>query len=603
MRCWHIPDDPESRAACKRFGWFLEDGVKKRSDVWRISIPYNPKLIEAVKTLKGAKWISAERYWEVEAKAENAILLNDKGLIAYVKADDKHDIKTIIDQRKEVNSRPEPSYVEAHKVAMTHRTAPEDVEHQIDNNNTCITFEGGWFKIVMDYDKDLVRQIKTLKRAFWHPDYAAWLVHSSMASLEALRSLFPERRHRDLFAKVEKLLMASATKKTAKIRVFRNDEPSDELFIDVGPYVQAIPIIKRVPNRRYHKATRRWSIPATQVSLMQLEQACFDKGVKVELMNFHTDQLPKGTHKKQKVTRNRHKHLEEPHKSIAESYENTLYRLYYSHHTINNYTNVFIHYLEYARGHALDVDNATPEEIITYLKTWSDRGLSESYMNLAINAMKFYYEKVLGRPRMRLVWDRPRRRSNLPEVMSKGEVRRLLEQVTNKKHKAMIIMAYAAGLRPKEVVKVRQSDLLPDRGLIKVNQGKGKKDRMVMLSPLLMIALKAYNPGKNPNNWLFPGQRITEPYSQRSLQKVMQTAREKAGLRKGISLHTLRHSFATHLLESGTDIRLIQELLGHANIQTTLRYTHVSARHLGSVASPLDSLYDDKDVQNAQDFD
>ena len=184
--------------------------------------------------------------------------------------------------------------------------------------------------------------------------------------------------------------------------------------------------------------------------------------------------------------------------------------------------------------------------------------------------------------------------------MSKGEVRQLFSQVQNPKHLALLMTTYATGLRASEVTRLRISDLSPERGTIRVIRGKGNRDRTVMLSPELWSILSTYMEKYEPKEWLFEGRDPSEPYAVRSLQSIVQKARKKAGLRKTISTHTLRHSFATHLLESGTDVRLIQELLGHANIETTLRYTHVSARQLSKVVSPLDDLMADLRGKKAQ---
>jgi integrase len=186
---------------------------------------------------------------------------------------------------------------------------------------------------------------------------------------------------------------------------------------------------------------------------------------------------------------------------------------------------------------------------------------------------------------------RPRKRQQLPDVMSKGEAKRLFAQVRNPKQQVLLYAIYAAGLRPGEAVKLRREDVQPERVLIRVVQGKGKKDRCVMLSTVLQGMLKGYLEQYKPKHWLFEGQHPGEHYSVRSLQAIVKRARKAAGLRETIRPHTLRHSFATHLLEAGTDSRLIQELLGHADIKTTLRYLHVSNCQISQVRSPLDELF------------
>jgi integrase/recombinase XerD len=283
--------------------------------------------------------------------------------------------------------------------------------------------------------------------------------------------------------------------------------------------------------------------------------------------------------------------LEEAESACLRRYCDTLHRQYYSHQTVKNY----VHYFRQFLGHfgAGRLDALPKTELLAYFDTWVQRGVAESTLNLIINAVKFYYEKVLGRPSERYDWARPRKRQQLPDVMSKGEAKRLFAQVRNPKQQVLLYAIYAAGLRPGEAVKLRREDVQPERGLIRVVQGKGKKDRCVMLSEVLLKMLRAYIEGYRPKYWLFEGQHPGEHYSVRSLQAVVKRARRAAGLRDTITPHTLRHSFATHLLEAGTDSRLIQEMLGHADIKTTLRYLHVSNRQISQVKSPLDGLFED----------
>jgi len=178
----------------------------------------------------------------------------------------------------------------------------------------------------------------------------------------------------------------------------------------------------------------------------------------------------------------------------------------------------------------------------------------------------------------------------LPVVLSQGEVKALLETVTNLKHRALLMSAYAAGLRVSEVVNLRVGDIDSQRMVLRIEQGKGRKDRYVMLSEKLLVALREYWKVTGPQLWLFPGQKAGEHLCCSSVQRVFYKARDAAGITKRVSVHSLRHSFATHLLESGTSIRKIQLLLGHRSLQSTQVYTHVAGDHLRDTASPLDIL-------------
>jgi integrase/recombinase XerD len=185
---------------------------------------------------------------------------------------------------------------------------------------------------------------------------------------------------------------------------------------------------------------------------------------------------------------------------------------------------------------------------------------------------------------------RPRREKRLPNVLSKQEVKAILEAPTNLKHRAMLSLIYACGLRRSELLNLTLKDVLSDRNLLFIRQSKGKKDRVVPISDKIIEMLRTYYKAHKPKTWLFEGQNTGEQYSERSLQLVLKQALKKAGNKKPVSLHWLRHSYATHLLESGTDLRYIQELLGHSSSKTTEIYTHVTTKSLQQIRSPFDDL-------------
>ncbi|MCL0092471.1 tyrosine-type recombinase/integrase [Dehalococcoidia bacterium] len=215
---------------------------------------------------------------------------------------------------------------------------------------------------------------------------------------------------------------------------------------------------------------------------------------------------------------------------------------------------------------------------------------SHTYVNQCISVLKFLYEKALKEPSPMVNLPRPKRDRKLPDILSRQEVLRLLEAVQNPKHRAIMLLTYSAGLRLGEVVRLKIEDIDSARRLIHIRQAKGRKDRYTVLSQVALDALRAYFKQYRHDQWLFPGAQPGRHLHERTVQKVFEQAREMAGIRKNVSVHTLRHSFATHLLESGTDLRYIQELLGHKSSKTTEIYTHVSERDIGRIQSPLDTL-------------
>lgn len=240
-----------------------------------------------------------------------------------------------------------------------------------------------------------------------------------------------------------------------------------------------------------------------------------------------------------------------------------------------------------------------PAEVRAYLvHLVHDRHVSWSYYNQALCALRFLYNVTLGDDRILKGIVCPKQEKRLPVVLSLEEVGQFFQAVSNLKHRAILMTAYAAGLRVSEVVALRAEDIDSRRMVIRVRQAKGRKDRYVMLSPRLLDFLREYwkalrrRPELRSSPWLFPGQDPDRPMTSKPVHVACKAAREVSGLSKHVTVHTLRHSFATHLLEAGTDIRTIQILLGHRNIKTTALYTHVSTATLEATLSPLDRLDD-----------
>jgi len=248
-------------------------------------------------------------------------------------------------------------------------------------------------------------------------------------------------------------------------------------------------------------------------------------------------------------------------------------------------------FLEWA-GLGLDAlpEDPTPLAERFLLELIEHRGVSRSYHNQVVSALRFTFEKVLGRPRAALELTRPRKESKLPTVLSQSEVARLLAAPRNLKHRALLLLLYSSGLRVSELVRLRPEDVDAERGLLRVRRGKGAKDRYTLLADRAVAALRVYWKAYRPERWLFPGGRPERHLTPRSVQRVVARAAQRARITKHVTPHTLRHSFATHLLEGGTNLRIIQELLGHASSRTTERYTHVATSTFESIRSPLDNL-------------
>jgi len=261
----------------------------------------------------------------------------------------------------------------------------------------------------------------------------------------------------------------------------------------------------------------------------------------------------------------------------------------YSPHTINTYSVEFAQLLYLLKD--VPVDTLTPERLRSYfLYCVTELKLSENVIHSRLNAIKYYFEQVLHREKFFFEdIPRPKKKSLLPKVLSKEEVARLFACVTNPKHRLMLQLCYGMGLRVSEIVALKITDIDSRRMLVHIESAKGKKDRYVPLPQSILEELRNYYRMYRPKIYLFEGQDGGQ-YSIRSVQAVFKAAMEKAKINKSVGIHGLRHSYATHLLESGTDMVFIQKLLGHQDIKTTEIYAHVSNRHLSKVRSPLDDL-------------
>ncbi len=263
----------------------------------------------------------------------------------------------------------------------------------------------------------------------------------------------------------------------------------------------------------------------------------------------------------------------------------------YSPSTIKTYLNEMGIFLKTIKQHP--ADEFTAARLKNYLQYCHETlKLTENTLHSRMNALKFYYEQVLKKEKFFWEIPRPKKQSHLPKVFNQDEIASIINSVTNKKHKTMLMLAYSAGLRVSEVIALKVYNIDSKRMSILIEQGKGKKDRLVSLSPVLLVMMRDYVLHYKPDRkgFLFEGNTKGTPYSARSLQEVLQAAKKKAGVLRPGSIHSLRHSFATHLIEKGTDVTMIQKLLGHNDLRTTLLYLHTSNKDLLKIISPLDDL-------------
>lgn len=238
-----------------------------------------------------------------------------------------------------------------------------------------------------------------------------------------------------------------------------------------------------------------------------------------------------------------------------------------------------------------DLDKVENDDVRKYvLFIINNNNCSKSFIDQAVSVIKLLYKEVLPKGDIISNIPRPRKDNKLPRVLSQSEVLQILQATNNEKHKTILFLVYSAGLRVGEVVRLKSEDIESTRMLIRVNKGKGSKDRYTLLSQIALDQLRKYYKLYKPEEWLFSGSKAGDHITERTVQRIFENSCTKAKITKDVSVHTLRHSFATHLLESGVDLRYIQELLGHASSKTTEIYTHVTQKNISEILSPLDKL-------------
>lgn len=336
---------------------------------------------------------------------------------------------------------------------------------------------------------------------------------------------------------------------------------------------QAEDLIRGFQGSQFNSRHGCWTLPFTKATVSDLLQ----KISKVQLVatKASMDKLMQEEEKARPL-------------ELPEGYHEQLIRVRYSPATVRTYESQFRAFLEYIKPETIEaISDGLIKQYLEYIIT--KRRVSVSTQNTAINAIKFYLEKVKGGDRKTYYVDRPIKEHLLPRVLSQEEVKAMIEVTGNPKHRSMIILLYSSGLRLSELLNLRWRDFDIERKQLFVSKGKGSKDRVTLLSDEALVFIRHYRAVYKPGEFLFEGPGGVQ-YSPRSVNKIVHRAAQLAGIKKVVTPHTLRHSFATHLLEQGVDIRYIQVLMGHESSKTTERYTHVTTRGFSMIKSPLDSL-------------
>jgi len=338
---------------------------------------------------------------------------------------------------------------------------------------------------------------------------------------------------------------------------------------------ERVAAIKKIPGREWHPERKVWSVPFSLKAVEQIQKLfsedylAISETVRSVFPELPSDQIS----------------------PVLGALDEEIRLRGYSPNTRDNYRLHMLRFLGWLRKIPPSADS---DDLRAYLVDMMDNGLSASYVRQARAMVIVYYESILKQPEKTAELPSAKSKKKLPLVLSKNEIHRLLKSAGNLKSETFLTLVYSAGLRASEAIRLRSEDILSDRNQIRVVGGKGGKDRYTILAERTLHLLRKYYQEYKPADWLFPGQDPRSHMSTSTAERMLHQARKKSRINPNATLHTLRHSFATHLLENGVDVRYIQELLGHADIGTTMLYTQVAKPRLEQVRSPIDHFDNDE---------
>jgi integrase/recombinase XerD len=355
--------------------------------------------------------------------------------------------------------------------------------------------------------------------------------------------------------------------------------------------IEIIDQIKRWPSAQWISAQRLWIIKLEAFNLERFKNL-FPQRYIIESKELEKEfgiSEAISIQSRTTIKKERSEHLAMDVASQLSAFEIWMRSRRYSENTIKVYCECLRTFFRYFQS--LEISEISENDLIEFNTNYIlAKGYSAMLQNQVVNALKLFYGRVSGYKLDINKLERPRRSHPLPNVLSKEEVGAIIKSLKNIKHRNMISLIYSCGLRRGELLNLKITDIDSNRGLLIIRQAKGNKDRIVPLSTKTIVMLREYYKIYRPKAWLFEGQNGNEQYSERSLQLVLKHALELARIKKPVTLHWLRHSYATHLLENGTDLRYIQEILGHKSSRTTEIYTHVSTQSIKKIKSPFDDL-------------
>ena len=373
-------------------------------------------------------------------------------------------------------------------------------------------------------------------------------------------------------------------------RIFHRDR--ERFLIQVDDTEELNRVVRSLPDVKWSRTMKGWTMLNNRTNLRLILSAFKGKAWVDYSQIFNKEDHKKETILKEVTKVNAKSSLgkiNQDQELKVKDFENWMTSNRYSQSSINTYVDMVRTFFRFYKDKTIDeIEN---EDLVFFNNQYIlANNYSSSYQNQMISAIRLFYSRIERRKLILEEIERPRKEHKLPNVLSKEEIKSILESLANVKHRTMLSLIYACGLRRGELINLQPSNIDSKRNILIIKNGKGKKDRIVPISDKIIEMLRDYYKIYKPRVWLFEGREVGTKYSEVSLQSVLKNAIKKAKIRKPVTLHWLRHSYATHLLESGTDLRYIQELLGHKSSKTTEIYTHVSTHSLKQIKSPFDDL-------------
>lgn len=550
----------------------IQISKKEHKGEWQIFLhfDYQAEIAEILKKMEGIRYSNTQKAWYLPYTKPAWHAFLKTGLSYQISEFGTTGLNTPLSENTETTQTDMPS--------QCNHEAADKIELNIRYKHPYLLITG---RLTVEE----IAKLKSLPKTYWNVRYKNWVVEAKVNHLEFLHQElnFISQNQFEIWK-----TQIAAVENPPKCMLYKSPEYPDQILLQLSGIGVDVDFVKYIPERKYHSDKKFWVLPYDDKLIERITDHY--TALKTLVINKIQSENVKAKTINYKELRgyllNKTPEVLLP---FAIDYLNVLMRERYSNNTLKEYHGKF---MQFAKAMLPKMcDTITEDEVNDYITQISQEKVSESLINTTINAIKFYYQKVIYLPEFKIERiRRPRKAMLLPKVLSVEEVDRMLRATENLKHTTLLYALYGHGLRLNEVLHLRLEDIMWERNQLFIKAGKGKKDRYITMSQEFKLILSTYAHEYKPRHWLFEGHDQVSQYSERSVQQVVKQAAQKAKINKRVTPHTLRHCYATHLVDAGTQLPYIKELLGHKDIKTTMIYTHITTASIEKVISPLDML-------------